>query len=809
MRLHSLPLRQRLMAIVLMTTGVALLVTVAGFFAYEYFTFRQATVRNLTTLGTVVADNSTAALAFYNKDDAQQILDGLKADSHIVAAGLYDARGELFATYPHDAAQAHLPAAPTFDRTRVSFSFEGAHLIGVVPVREGASEPLGVLYLKSDLDAVYARFLDYLKIAALAILGSMLAAFLVSRRLQQQVSAPILALADAARGVFQDKDYSRRVQVGAKEDEVGTLNAAFNHMLDHIQSQLARLELLNRITRAIGERQDIASIYQVVVGSLEEDLPADFACICTYEPVGGTLTVSSIGVRGAQAVPALAEVGKADVPVDENGLSRCVRGRLVYEPDVQAVNFAFPQMLARAGMRSAVFAPLLTESRISGVLIVARREPHAFTSALCEFLRQLSEHTALAAHQVQLYNALQQAYDDLRQTQHTVMQQERLRALGQMASGIAHDINNAISPVALYTESLLEREPNLSERARDYLTTIQRAIEDVADTVARMREFYRPREPQLQLASVDVNKLVKQVLDLTRVRWSDEAQQHGAMIELRMDVAPDLPAIMGAEGEIRDALTNLIFNATDSMPEGGTLTLRTCVKSVPLLDTNEAVDHVIVEVRDSGIGMSEDTRRRCLEPFFTTKGERGTGLGLPMVYGMVQRHSAEMEIESELGRGTTMRLIFPIFTALTGTAAHGAAPQIPSQRLRILIVDDDPLLTKSLRDTLEGDGHQITAADGGQAGIEAFIIAQSREEDFDVVITDLGMPYVDGRKVAAAIHAASPDTPILMLTGWGQRMVADGDIPPHVHRVLNKPPRLHDLRAALVEAVQSRRSTQP
>src|SRR6202008_1799064 len=131
-------------------------------------------------------------------------------------------------------------------------------------------------------------------------------------------------------------------------------------------------------------------------------------------------------------------------------------------------------------------------------------------------------------------------------------QQERLRALGQMASGIAHDINNAISPISLYTDSLLEREPNLSARARGHLTTIQRAIEDVASTVARMREFYRPREPQLELARIALNRTVEQVAELTRARWSDLPQQRGVMIELRMELEPDLPPIMGAEGEIRD-----------------------------------------------------------------------------------------------------------------------------------------------------------------------------------------------------------------------------------------------------------------
>ncbi len=252
-----------------------------------------------------------------------------------------------------------------------------------------------------------------------------------------------------------------------------------------------------------------------------------------------------------------------------------MQGHLVYEPNVSLVDSPFAERLSRAGLSSLVAAPLLSENRVFGVLIAARQQADGFTSGECEFLRQLSEHVALAAHQAQIHAALQQAYDDLRQTQQTVMQQERLRALGQMASGIAHDINNAISPVALYTESLLENEPNLSVRTRACLETTQRAIEDVAHTVARMREFYRQREPQLTLAPVDLGSLVQQVVDLTRARWSDMPQQRGIVIQLRTEVAPGLPAVAGIESEIREALTNLIFNAVDAMPEGGTLTLRT------------------------------------------------------------------------------------------------------------------------------------------------------------------------------------------------------------------------------------------
>jgi signal transduction histidine kinase/ActR/RegA family two-component response regulator len=429
------------------------------------------------------------------------------------------------------------------------------------------------------------------------------------------------------------------------------------------------------------------------------------------------------------------------------------------------------------------------------VLIAARREAHSFSSGECEFLRQVSEHVALATHQAQLYAALQQAYDDLRQTQQSVVQQERLLALGQMASGIAHDINNAISPVSLYTESLLENEVDLSPRARGQLETIQRAVDDVARTVARMREFYRQREPQLTLVAVDMNALVQQVVDLTRARWSDMMQQRGVVIEMRTELRPELPAIMGADNELREALTNLVFNAVDAMPNGGPLTLR----------TQFAQDRgvVLVEVIDSGIGMDEATRRRCLEPFFTTKGERGTGLGLAMVYGTIQRHSADIEIESAVGRGTTMRLNFPI----ASTPAVGAAPStaaVAIAPLRILIVDDDPLVLKSLRDTLETDGHHVMTADGGQAGIEAFIAASAQGNAFQVVITDLGMPYVDGRKVSSAVKISAPGTVVLMLTGWGQRLIDEGAIPPHVDSVLSKPPKLRDLRMALARGLNAR-----
>ncbi|HEY3730730.1 MAG TPA: CHASE3 domain-containing protein, partial [Steroidobacteraceae bacterium] len=573
-----------------------------------------------------------------------------------------------------------------------------------------------------------------------------------------------------------------------------------------LQAQLARLSLLQQITRAIGERQDMRSIFQVVVRTLEEHLPLDFCCICTYDPADNVLIVISVGVKSQALAMELALTQQSRVEIDADGLAHSVHGRLVYEPDISRVASPFPQRLGKGGLRSMVAAPLLVESKIFGVVIAARTQANSFSSGECEFLKQASEHVALAAHQAQLYGALQQAYDDLRRTQKAVMQQERLMALGQMASGIAHDINNAISPVSLYTESLLE-DTDLSERARGQLETIRRAIDDVAQTVSRMREFYRQREPQLEMAALDLNRLVQQVVDLTRARWSDMAQRRGIVIEMRTELAPDLPTVMGADNEIREALTNLIFNAIDAMPNGGPLIVRTSSahEQGSYSHGSPTRDFARVEIVDHGVGMDEDTRRRCLEPFFTTKGERGTGLGLAMVYGTMQRHGADIEIESELGKGTTMRLVFPAQTAPAVAALPASAPgEVPPQR--ILIVDDDPLVLKSLRDALEADGHDLTTADGGQAGIDAFVAARSRGDPFPVVITDLGMPYVDGRKVSSAVKTLAPSTIVLLLTGWGQRLMADGDIPAHVDRVLGKPPKLRELREALAGCLTNRAS---
>ncbi len=299
------------------------------------------------------------------------------------------------------------------------------------------------------------------------------------------------------------------------------------------------------------------------------------------------------------------------------------------------------------------------------------------------------------------------------------------------------------------------------------------------------------------LAAVDPTRLARQVVDLSRSRGHVRPLEKGSVVRMETDLAEGLPPVLGAESELREALINLVFNAVDAMPRGGPLLLR----------TRTSGPTVSIEVADSGTGMDEETRRRCLEPFYTTKGEGGTGLGLAMVYGIVQRHQGDLEIDSTPGAGTTIRMILPVAVPVAPVAVAAAAPAPARQRL--LVVDDDPLLLKSLRDILEADGHVVVTASGGQAGLAEFKAAQAAGKPFATVITDLGMPHVDGRAVAQGIKAMSSRTPVIMLTGWGKRLLAEDDIPAHIDRVLSKPPKMSELRLALAECAAASATSQP
>jgi CheY-like chemotaxis protein len=247
----------------------------------------------------------------------------------------------------------------------------------------------------------------------------------------------------------------------------------------------------------------------------------------------------------------------------------------------------------------------------------------------------------------------------------------------------------------------------------------------------------------------------------------------------------EIGPVLGNAADLREALTNLIFNAVDAMPQGGTITVR----------TRPADPRVVLEVSDTGLGMTEEVRRRCLEPFFTTKGDRGTGLGLSMVYGVLQRHQGSIDIQTTLGKGTTFALTLPIVTAQPPTEQVASAP-MASRPLRVLLADDEEIVRLVVKEYLRGDDHTVVTATNGQECLDHFQRGQ-----FDVVILDRAMPGMNGDQVAAAIKQIKPETPIILLTGFGSIMQASGETPSGIDLVLAKPVTIAALRSALGKVV--------
>jgi PAS domain S-box-containing protein len=467
---------------------------------------------------------------------------------------------------------------------------------------------------------------------------------------------------------------------------------------------------------------------------------------------------------------------------------------------------AVPVFLERTRIAAVLAEPLVYRDRIIGAVLVNRLEG-TFAPQDAELLRPFADQAAIAIENARLYAATQEALADLRQVQEELVRSEKLRALGQMAAGIAHDLNNTLATVLGQAEllRLRTRSPEIQEG----LQILQTAAADGAEIVRRLQDFARQRGAG-PLHACELAQLVSEALEITRPRWQEEPRRRGVRIETATDLAA-LSPVHGNPAEIREVLTNLIFNAVDAMPYGGQLRFtgrvtadstenrpletprapaRSDAASDPLPDA-----WVELAVEDTGIGMTEAVRGRIFDPFFTTKGLHGTGLGLSVVYGIMERHGGQIEVTSAPGRGTTFRLRFR--RAAVGAAAPAGATPIRASIRRVLIVDDDTWVLQTLAGLLRTSGHDVLEADGGAAATERLA-----QHPVDIVFTDLGMPDVNGWDVARAAKAFRPDLPVVLLTGWGDQAGTERPPDVHVDRILTKPVPRSVLLSVIAELVR-------
>lgn len=376
---------------------------------------------------------------------------------------------------------------------------------------------------------------------------------------------------------------------------------------------------------------------------------------------------------------------------------------------------------------------------------------------------------------------LTESINELKVIRRQVIGEERMRALSMMAGGVAHDFNNALTIIRGYSELALlsAKEAGIPGEMVKALETIGLAAKDAAEIVRRLRQFSHPfSNSDGEYQMLELNGLITEAIELARPKWETQTRANGVCVTIETQLE-ELPKQSMSGAEMREVIINLLFNAVDAMPQGGPIAVR----------TRRVDDSSVLEIEDSGTGMTEETRLRCLEPFYTTKGENGTGLGLAIIFGIVRRLGGEIKIQSQLNVGTKVTLTLPLHQ--NGEAINDVKSKPIAKNLKVLIVDDDPGICSIVKRFLEEDHHIVTSACNGCEALEKFY-----GQVFDVVITDRVMPKMSGDQLAAAIHQICPEVPIILLTGFeAKKKTSD------VKLCLTKPVSMDIIRDALTAVV--------
>jgi len=369
--------------------------------------------------------------------------------------------------------------------------------------------------------------------------------------------------------------------------------------------------------------------------------------------------------------------------------------------------------------------------------------------------------------------------------QEQLIQSEKLRAIGQMASGVAHDFNNALAIILGNTELLVRQLETMEiDEIKGQLKVVETAALDAAETVRRIQEFTRIRTDR-EFAEVDLNRIVEEVKDMSKPRWKNQAQEMGINIEFETILSDDIPSVIGNPSELREVLTNIIFNSIDAMPKGGKISI----------ETKKANGEVQIQVTDTGIGIPQEFKNKIFDPFFTTKGVVSDGLGLSIAYSIITRQEGRIIVKSEEGKGTTVNIFLPISFKLKQEEKKSAVKSEAASS-SILVIDDEEMVRNILGNLLMQSGHNVFKAASGKEGLEIF-----NQGGIDLVFTDIGMPEMSGWEVSRLIKDRDSRVPVALITGWGVQIDDEKMKESGADLVLNKPFRLEDVLDLVTEAI--------
>jgi PAS domain S-box-containing protein len=759
--------RGGLQARIFLTFGVVvvgLVLTAVTFFVRsESDSLLRETRKRGFAVARSIAWLSTPALLSYNYIALNQAASRSQAGSEIAYVVIYDKEGQIAADSRAPNSYGQPPRDPADYKAHEAreelWSFIDPRRPGeprileiLLPVYvEGYTVKWGTVRAGISLEGLDTEVQALTKnLVVVALLASILC--LVGARLAARgITRPIARLVAATRAIAQG-DYSQRIHLRGS-DEIAALAWHFDRMADEVQRQQAEI---------LASREHLARLNQSLEAAVEArthaltESEAKYRILVESSPQGILILQSG---KAVFANPALAQMTARTVT--ELLLPGFDPLSLFAEDSRQAI-----RQMASAPEHHRASVAVEMERDAARIFVEAQAAPLLFQKEPATMLL-LSDVTAM------------------KDLQDRLMRGEKLRALGELAAGVAHDFNNNLGIILGRTQLLLMRasEPELVGG----LNVIRQAAMDGGEAVRRIQQFSRVREDRAHEA-LDLPGIAEEVVEITRGKWKNESERRGVKVEVTLEAKDPLP-ILGSRAEIREALTNLIFNSVDALPRGGTIVIR----------TRSEQDMSVLEVADSGVGMSEDVRDRMFEPFFTTKGSSGNGLGLAMVYGIVSRHHGTVEVDTAPDRGTVVRMRFPVTDRESALVPKGPGVEAPF-RARVLVVDDEPEILSVLREALERSGHEVETAGSGTEGIERF-----RNGRFDVVLSDLGMGDVSGWDVAKAVRRNGAGRPVLgLVTGWGATISEDLVKAHGVQFVISKPFDVEDLVSKVNRAIESR-----
>ncbi len=611
---------------------------------------------------------------------------------------------------------------------------------------------------------------------------------------QSELSVPIksgkmvmgvLDVENFAKDTFDEQD------VAVLETLTDLLATAINHtrLYEETKGKAFRLELTDKISCAISSTLDIKSIFDVVSNELNKVIEYDRISLNFWHPEKRLFEVEMSSCPGTGLSPG----NHRSIPADETNMYEVIqtakpyyREKLVLEPNTKPMDC----LIFSEGIRSYILIPIIDKQKVIAILSLESRKGHGFKAEQIELLDSVVSHLSVAIQNAKLFSDLQKAYQNLKNTGSHMIQIERFRAVGEMANGVVHDFNNILSSILGKAQLLLSKlkkgEMSSSDEMVKSLQVIEKSATDGVNILSRIREFARARTGTA-FSPTDLNQVVEDSLELTQACWKDKASLSGIRIEVKKELKTE-GKVMGDATELRKVLTNLIVNAIDAMPNGGTLTLR----------TEEDEKFVFVTVEDTGVGMTEEVKSKIFVPFFTTKGEERAGLGLSLANGLIIRHRGEIMVESTPGSGSGFTIKLPRYEVVE---QKETPTKTECESAHILVVEDEKNVREVLDAILSTAGYRVIQAASGEEGIELF-----RKQKPDVVITDLGMPGLSGWDVADKVKAFDPSIPVILFTGWGVKSDQTEVHRQNVDRIISKPFKMEQILNLISELLAQRKA---